>query len=49
VAIFGERLGLSLTLKDAEVAAYAMLREPREKEAPWAKPPAIPVWHEDLR
>jgi hypothetical protein len=44
VAIFGEQLGLLLTMEDQDVAPYAMLRETREREAHWVGRPEIPVW-----
>jgi hypothetical protein len=47
VAIYGEQLGLGLTLEEDQgvQGPCGMLREnPRERNAHWAKPPDIPVW-----
>ena len=44
-AIYGEQLGLHLTLEDQDVGAYGMLRVTVQKKAHWAERHTIPVWN----
>ena len=45
LAMYGEQLGLHLTLDDQDDAAYGMLRETSRTETPrWAERHNVPVW-----